>query len=225
MKRNSEFNIPESERKIGQLYPILVDERGNIIDGLHRYDHSPKWDRKVVPWVKTRKDFLIARIHANLHRRSVPKKERVKQFRELADILFAEGVQKAKLASTIAELTRFNDDYVRQLLPKRLLDSKYDSSPARESSTLPQPDSLPDAQVSSTTNGLTESLACLRQAVSDWSEDIRNNPERKKSMTQFMKEIVSLDLDKGRLICPHCKKPTSALLWACCKRKFAGGKD
>jgi len=118
--KTEDFNIAYSAKKIGPLYPILVDREGNIIDGKHRHAVDPNWRKEVIPWVQSRKDLLTARIHANLHRRIVPVEERRTEFTEYANILHADGVAIGELASTLAELTGFGEEYVRQLLPPSL---------------------------------------------------------------------------------------------------------
>jgi len=42
MRDMSEYDLKISE-KIGQLYPVLVDAEGNVIDGFHRLEADPKW--------------------------------------------------------------------------------------------------------------------------------------------------------------------------------------
>jgi hypothetical protein len=118
--KSEDFNIPYSYKRIGPLYPILVDREGNVIDGKHRLAIDPNWRKEVVPWVQSRKDLLMARIHANLHRRTVPVEERRTEFTEYANILHADGVAIGELAAKISELTGFAETYVRELLPRSL---------------------------------------------------------------------------------------------------------
>lgn len=142
----SNFNIPYSYKRIGPLYPLLVDFEGNIIDGLHRHAVDPDWRKEVVPWVRSRKDFLVARIHANLHRRDIPKEERQREFTELANILHNEGAAIGELVSKIVDLTGFSDRYVRELLPKSFKLRTAPTGPKTELSSVSQPASLPDAK-------------------------------------------------------------------------------
>jgi hypothetical protein len=113
-------NLSASKDKVRQLYPILVDAEGNIIDGLHRKEADKNWETKKLEWVKTEKDRIIARVHVNNYRRTVTKAERRRDFNRLAEIASAEGVSRQNIASTLAEWTGFSDDYVRELL-----DPKY----------------------------------------------------------------------------------------------------
>ena len=63
--------LKSSSKRIGQLYPILVDYYGNIIDGKHRFSADRKWKRTILEGIKTEKDRLIARIIGNNLRRTV----------------------------------------------------------------------------------------------------------------------------------------------------------
>jgi hypothetical protein len=167
-KLTEDYNIPYSAKRIGELYPIIVDPEGNIIDGLHRHNHDPNWRKEVVPWVRSRKDFLIARIHANLHRRDVPKEERQRDFTELANILVNEGEVKGKLAGKISELTGFSIDWVRDLLPQsyKLREKSQAGKAAHPSAglkpaqgvTSPQSTTLPDAKVPVTAEGFAKTI-------------------------------------------------------------------
>ena len=175
----SDCNIPYSAKRIGQLYSILVDPEGNIIDGLHRHNVDPSWRKEVVPWVRSRKDFLVARIHANLHRRTVPKEERQQDFTELALILQNEGSAVGKLAAKIAEITGFNEEYVRRLLPSKLKleeKRKWGRSGAEARSAnlklaqgVTQPETLPDAKTTLQEEAEKRALAVDSAAPQDYS--------------------------------------------------------
>ena len=161
--KTSDFNIPYSVKRVGQLYPILVDREGNVIDGKHRLAIDPNWRKEILPWVESRKDLLMARIHANLHRRTVPVEERRTEFTEYADILHADGTAIGELASTLAELTGFGEEYVRQLLPPSLklkmrseLGKKGKLAQFQLGKT--QPETLPDSKVPLTEEGFARTV-------------------------------------------------------------------
>ncbi|MCJ7506114.1 ParB/RepB/Spo0J family partition protein [Candidatus Bathyarchaeota archaeon] len=158
-----DFNIPYSYKQIGPLYPILVDREGNIVDGKHRLAVDPNWRKEIVPWIQSRKDLLMARIHANLHRRIVPKEERQREFTEYANILHADGVAIGELPSTLAELIGFGEGYVRNLLPPTLkLKIRSDAGKKAKFAHLQvgktQPESLPDAKVPLTEEGFAKTV-------------------------------------------------------------------
>ena len=200
--KTEDFNVAYSAKRVGQLYSILVDPQGNIIDGLHRHAIDPNWRKEVVPWVQSRRDFLIARIHANLHRRTVPKEERQRDFTELALILQNEGAAVGELATKISELTGFDNDYVRLLLPRSL--KLKDLSKAgkvggerggrgRPISDRPsQPETLPEAKV-----------------------DLDKEAERIGRIFTSAPSQSSAELDSGP--CPYCG---NLILWDSGRKVF-----
>src|SRR4030042_2922594 len=92
-----------SAKKIGCLYPILLDNNGNIIDGEHRFQENRNWRKVRLPHIKTERDRLIVRIVANNVRRSVPSIEKNRLLNQLGQILMAEGVEPGQITSVIAE--------------------------------------------------------------------------------------------------------------------------
>jgi hypothetical protein len=54
-----------SSRRVGRLYPVLLDYRGNIIDGEHRYGVDEGWRTMRLEHIRTEKDRLIAHIISN----------------------------------------------------------------------------------------------------------------------------------------------------------------
>jgi ParB-like chromosome segregation protein Spo0J len=86
---SEELNTPS--KKIGQLYPILVDFYGNIIDGEHRFDVDREWKKMKLKHIKSEKDRIIARIVINNVRRSVSSKEKTILLKRLAEIYLNNG--------------------------------------------------------------------------------------------------------------------------------------
>lgn len=112
------FNLALSRQKIGELYPVIQDAHGNIIDGFHRLEETPEWRTETLEWVKTDAQLWLARITANGLRRNVPIAERETQFSALAQCLIEkENVPVEKVIKTIASLTTYTEAYVRLLLP------------------------------------------------------------------------------------------------------------
>jgi len=73
----SGFNLErlrESMESIGQIYPVIKDQYGNILDGFHRKRVNPNWKECVVE-VKDELDVIKIRLHAHL-RREVPWNEK-----------------------------------------------------------------------------------------------------------------------------------------------------
>ena len=111
-----------SSERIGQLYPILVDYHGNIIDGEHRFSVDEKWRKVRLEHIKTEKDRLIARIISNTVRRSVPSKEKTELLERLGEIYLNEGVKPGKISHKIMEETGMSYRWVMKYLPYRFKD-------------------------------------------------------------------------------------------------------
>jgi len=113
------YNLKKSKDYIGPLYPILLDAKGRIIDGIHREEADKNWSKITLSHIQTDKDFLVARIVANICRRNVSIEERRLQLTELAEILLSEGVKPGKISREISRLTGLKESWICELLPKR----------------------------------------------------------------------------------------------------------
>ena len=126
------YSLAESRKNIAELYPVLVDFHGNIIDGNSRLEAFPGWRRKVIEDIKSESQLWLARIVANGHRRVVSRGERAEQLEALARSLMKnEGVLKANLVKVLASLTTFSPSYISHLLPedlKRFYSSRNDEA-------------------------------------------------------------------------------------------------
>jgi len=112
------YDLRESKRSIRELYPVLLDAHGNVIDGFHRLEADPAWKTERLEHIRTPTQLALARIIANTHRRMVSREERAEQIEELARALMEhDGVPKTEIVQTIAELTTFSKVYVYSLLP------------------------------------------------------------------------------------------------------------
>lgn len=112
-----------SSKRIGQLYPILIDYYGNVIDGEHRFGVDEKWKRMRLGHIRTEKDRLIARIASNIVRRSVSSKEKKELLGKLGEIYLNEGIAPGKIAYTVAEETGMSYTWVMKYLPYRFKDN------------------------------------------------------------------------------------------------------
>jgi len=115
--------LKSSSKRIGQLYPILVDYYGNIIDGKHRFGVDEKWKSVRLEHIKTEKDRLIARIIGNTLRRTVSSDEKTEMLDRLGEILLNEGIELGKIAYEIAEQTGMSYTWVMKYLPDRFKDN------------------------------------------------------------------------------------------------------
>jgi hypothetical protein len=108
--------LSSSAEKIGCLYPILLDNNGEIIDGEHRFQANKNWRKVRLAHIKTEKDRLLVRIVANNVRRSVPSTEKNRVLNELGQILMDEGIEPGQIASVIAEKTGMSYRWVAKYL-------------------------------------------------------------------------------------------------------------
>jgi hypothetical protein len=102
---------------VGELYPVLVDEEGNIIDGWHRVKVNPNWHRKTVK-CKDMSDKAIVWLAAHARRDVSPKELSVKMI-HVAEKLLTEGVPREQIVAKIAEITGYSERHVRRLLPAK----------------------------------------------------------------------------------------------------------
>jgi hypothetical protein len=70
-------DLKVSENQVGQIFPVIKDQYGNILDGFHRKRVDPDWKETVVE-VKDALHGLRIRVHANTLRRDVPWSEKNK---------------------------------------------------------------------------------------------------------------------------------------------------
>lgn len=112
------YDLSRSRQSVQELYPVLLDAHGNVIDGKNRLEVHSGWRTERREDIKTRTQLWLARIIANNHRRIVSREERMQQFTELAKSLVEdEAVTRENVVSTISDLTTFTERYVRELLP------------------------------------------------------------------------------------------------------------
>lgn len=110
-------DLKVSSDKIGQLYPILVDHYGHIVDGEHRFQADRTWRRITLSHIKTERDRLVARIVANNVRREVPLTEKARLLQQLGQLLLDEGAPRGRIARTIADVTGMSYRWVTKYLP------------------------------------------------------------------------------------------------------------
>src|SRR2546422_9099964 len=92
-------------KEIGQLYPVLKDSRGRVIDGLHRKASSKEWREERLSQIDSEEKYLIARLLANDNRRIVPEGEVADSMNSLAAIYKKEGVERGAITERVAEAT------------------------------------------------------------------------------------------------------------------------
>jgi len=128
LEHEAEVNmLKRSKEIVGYQQPVVIDKStGQVVDGRHRKEADPRWPEVVKEF--TPKERVLYRIHANMARRDVGRKERGAELAELALILEDEGVPRDQIARGVVNLVDFlTEKYVLSLLP-----SKYKAEKKRE---------------------------------------------------------------------------------------------
>ena len=107
-----------SEKKIGQIYPVVKDKKGNILDGFHRKRVDPNWKEVVLP-IEDELEALRVRVHLNDLRRDVSSSEKEEWVKKCREIL-----QKRDLKGTQQEIATILGMSIGWV-------SKYDLNPTR----------------------------------------------------------------------------------------------
>jgi hypothetical protein len=119
---SNEVYLKQTEKTVGQLLPVLVNKKGEIIDGKHRTKSNPRWKKLVLPLNPLQTH--IARLVINTQRRITDDNE----YNDVAKLL--QNTEKGKepylvksgktIAKRIEELSGIPSDTVLEHL-----DSKY----------------------------------------------------------------------------------------------------
>jgi hypothetical protein len=118
-RKEAILELRASSKRVGSLYPILLDRHGNIIDGLHRFEADENWPRVVLDDVGTVKEKFIARLISNVCRRHVSAEEKSEILDRLGEAYFSEGIEPGKIAYEIAEETGMSYRWVMTYLPDK----------------------------------------------------------------------------------------------------------
>ena len=98
-----------------ELYPVLVAEDGEVLDGKHRVEAKPSWHKKTVQ-AKTRLDKIVVRLKAH-YRRRIPQSETQALIAEAALELEKKGTLKEEICKDLVKILPYNENYIRELLP------------------------------------------------------------------------------------------------------------
>ena len=123
MSNENDYDLKKS-KSIGELYPVLKDARGNIIDGNHRLQADPNWKAQVIPEIDTDEKLILARLVSNWQRRQVTSKEKAEWINGLAEIYRSQGY---KCLITSNEIVRkiVKETGLSQPTINAYLDDKY----------------------------------------------------------------------------------------------------
>jgi len=121
---SEEYDNQKTERSIGQLYPVLVDKKGNVIDGFHRLEQNPEWRKEKLEQIDNEEKLLVARAVANWNRRQVSREEKEEWVNRLARIYKKQGLkvygkgrgQQNEVISKIVEITGISQTIIESLI-------------------------------------------------------------------------------------------------------------
>lgn len=107
-----------SSRRVGRLYPVLLDKHGNVIDGKHRLAADENWPKMRLDHVESEEDRLIAKLISNVCRRNVSAAEKGEILQGLGETCVKAGVKPGtELARKISEETGMSYRWVMKYLP------------------------------------------------------------------------------------------------------------
>ncbi len=87
------YSLAISCEGLGELYPVLRDAHGNIIDGRHRKDEKPDWHEAVCSQIDTPIKLAFAKLAVHGCRRDIPPEET----KETITFLAKEGITASQI--------------------------------------------------------------------------------------------------------------------------------
>ena len=111
---SEEYDIRESLKSVKQLYPVLLDANGEVIDGFHRLEVDGNWRTEKLDHIRTPTQLYLARIVANTHRRIMSAEEQKEQITKLAESLLNNDKVPVKFLNIIVEITATQDKKIEK---------------------------------------------------------------------------------------------------------------
>jgi hypothetical protein len=111
----NQLSLKRSIEKVGQLYSVIVNQDGKILDGNHRSAEIVNPEKKVVQ-TKNRYEELMVRGNAH-YRRRVPQEETRQLIIEMANELVKAEIPKSMVAKQLFEDLPYSEGYILSLLP------------------------------------------------------------------------------------------------------------
>jgi len=115
-------SLHKSITLVGELYPILENQDGKILDGNTRAASNPKHHRKTIQ-TKSRTEEILIRVHAH-HRRRISQEETRTILLELAGEFLKSGVVTEKVAQEVVKVVPYSEGYVLELLPSEFKEGR-----------------------------------------------------------------------------------------------------
>jgi hypothetical protein len=110
------YHLRHSKDQQGHLSPVVKDQYGHVLSGVHRKFVDASWPERVIN-VTDELDREVKTIHFNVQRRP-SRKETTGKLLRIAEILEARGIPKVEIVRAISELVPYSQRYVEMLLPE-----------------------------------------------------------------------------------------------------------
>jgi len=107
--------LRRSKDVVGYLSPVIKDQFGNIISGLHRMYADANWPT-VTREVRDDLEREVLAINYNIQR-TVSREETQSRLLRVAKLLESQGVEKSRICAMLPKITSLDDGYVRELMP------------------------------------------------------------------------------------------------------------
>lgn len=198
-----EYTLEESEL-IGQLYPVLKDKNGNVIDGNLRLKVDPDWKTEVLQHIDSKEKFLAAQAFSNWHRKVLSFDEKRTIVNGLADLYVKQG---CKVVTTNNEVKRKICTVLKLSSPtvNKFLDEKY--KPFTKENSQPQPRALASQVIR---NRLGEET--LRRLVLEIKNDVREEVENEAAPSRSFASLCNSKKTKEPTIQDYVTKQRNLVL-------------
>ncbi len=208
----SDESLKKSIQIVGELYPVLENQDGKILDGNHRVESNPKHHRKTVQ-TKNRIEEILVRVHAH-HRRRIPQEETKALVDELAVELVKDEIPKNLVSARLAELLPYSPGYIRQLLPEEFKMPEKVEAGKVSAQLSTQKNAASALEQSSKTSDRVECERChvVNGSAKDWEghklcqihyANALENPTQMHRYFQLIREAKNKIVPEVKLIKPH----------------------
>jgi very-short-patch-repair endonuclease/DNA-binding CsgD family transcriptional regulator len=193
MTEEESYSLKKSSQgQLKQLYPILLDAHGNVIDGFHRKEADENWPTLTLGHIDSTVKLELARLASNFCRRNVP-------FRELEQkigFLIGAGLK----VKEIADQTGISERTIYRHMPEQLKkpEAKAIGEAMKEKSEIVRKEltSLTAPEVANVLDKIKPTYTSMREAI---FADMR---QCEKCGAQFHRSKGSII--NGKIICPKC---------------------
>jgi hypothetical protein len=193
------YSLAVSREGIGELYPVLKDAFGNIIDGYHRKGENPEWHEASCPQINTPVLLALAQLSSNACRRAIPAEEK----RQRIKFLIENGMKP----SEIAKITGITERTVLKYTPQELKNPVFVESGRQSAITRKaidpeglQPTVAIPESISATTGNFVPHVRTFEEAAKEVAAETAKADESSFVPGEVEDEVVP----DGCPICPCC---------------------